>query len=593
MTSEIGYLAPNRLVAANSRIQGELALVTTALSACGGGEGQGGAGTATSVTWNPDGTSLNPEILAEQIAEFGVNFEGVKTYPKELPKRSAARFLNQATFGATHQDIDIVSIKWRSQWIDDQITMLPQSTHYDDVLRYQRTMSSIEGSWDQHIWESYVTSPDQLRKRIGFALSQIFVINVQGQIGGGGDRALLGAAFFDILERGAFGNFRDLLEEVTLSPAMGYFLSSLNNNKALYNTDMVAIRVPDENYAREVMQLFTIGTIYLNIDGSPKLYNGLPKETYNNTDIQNLARVFTGWRIDSASSGIARWKRRMWLDPSRHSPEEKKFLSVTIKAGTSGLDSLKIALDTLFNHPNVAPFICHKLIQRLITSNPSPDYIERVARIFNNDGDGVRGNLKAVIKSILTDPEAINPKNLDAPALTWGKLREPVLRFTHLLRILDTRTTDPAGIWSITWANALIGQHPGRAPSVFNFFDPQYSPNTPAFQTQKLVAPELQIANEVSVVTIVNYFSSILNSPPGKLTFSFDRYLSLSDSPDLLIDSLNLTLLNETLSVATRKIILDTLLMLPKSSLGIQYALLRVKAAILMMIASPEYIVQK
>ncbi|MDH4450078.1 MAG: DUF1800 domain-containing protein [Rhodoferax sp.] len=565
------------------------------LTACGGGGSEGGLIGGGTGEWNADGSSKNADIFFEQSAELATPMTvntptGVK-YPKLMPRRSAARFLVQATFGVQGNDIDALCAKWRSRWIDEQFEIPPKSSHYDDVLRYQAQITTIEGSWDQHIWESYATAPDQLRKRVGFALSQIMVVSVQSLLGGGGDRALAGAAYFDWLEKGAFGNFRDLLNDVTLSPAMGWYLSTMNNNKALYNEANVAIRVPDENYAREVMQLFTIGTIELNIDGNPK--NGVLKETYNNTDIQNLARVFTGWRADAMSLGIKRWNRPMIHDTNRHSPEEKKFLGVTIPAKTPGVESLKIALDTLFNHPNVGPFIGRQLIQRLVTSNPSPGYIERVARKFNDNGRGVRGDMRAVIKAILLDPEAISPLNIDKPRDEWGKLREPVLRFTQLLRMLEPTSKGPDGIWGITMANAGVTQHPGRAPSVFNFFDPNHSPAGTNIQTKALYAPEFQIASEVSVISVINYFASILNTNPPYLEFNYQRFVDMADKPVDLIATLNLILANESLAQPTVNLMVQTIELLPKPAVGNTNALLRVKVAILMVLASPEYLIQK
>ncbi len=567
------------------------------LTACGGGSSEGGVTGGGPGEWNADGSSRNADIFFEQSAELAtpmsVNTPTGMKYPMSMPRSSAARFLAQATFGAQGSDIDALCTKWRSTWIDEQFEIAPVASHYDDVRRYQAQPNlNTEGAWDLHIWESYATAPDQLRKRVGFALSQIMVVNVRGLLGGGGDRALACAAYFDWLEKGAFGNFRDLLNDVTLSPAMGWYLSHMNNNKALYNEANVAIRVPDENFAREVMQLFTIGTIELNIDGSPK--NGVIKETYNNTDIQNLARVFTGWRAANQSLGIKRWNQPMVHDATRHAPEEKVFLGVTIEKYTLGVESLKIALDTLFNHPNVGPFIGRQLIQRLVTSNPSRAYIRRVAEKFNNNGRGVRGDMRAVIKAVLLDSEAISPLNIDKPRDDWGKLREPALRFTQLLRMLKTRSNHPNGIWGISASiTETLVQVPGRAPSVFNFFEPNYSPPGSSLQAKALCAPEFQIVNEVSVISLINFFASILYNAPSNTQFDYGQFLDVSDKPTELIGMLNLILANESLSQPTVSLMVQTIELLPKPAVGNTNALLRVKVAILMVLASPEYLIQK
>jgi uncharacterized protein (DUF1800 family) len=372
-----------------------LSFAALTLAACGGSS-SGDAATPPSGGEPPPASTTPPEVLAEQQeAQREMSASAAAALPAQMPVPTTVRFLNQATFGATPDHIAKAQQQWRWGWLQAQYA-LPATTHWDAVKADQaawlaedptRSADNItNATWDWAVWQNYLSAPDQLRKRVGFALSQIMVTSMNGFAFGPANNALAAAGYVDVLERNAFGNFRQLLEEVSLSPAMGYYLSHRGNRKASYprnDPSQPPLRVPDENYAREVMQLFTIGVVDLNADGSPKLVNGQPKETYAEADVQGLARVFTGWDWEP-NTDPDRWRKPMRHIPDRHSLEEKKFLGVTIPAGTDGPASLKIALDTLFNHPNTAPFIGKQLIQRLVTSNPSPAYVSRVAAAFTN-----------------------------------------------------------------------------------------------------------------------------------------------------------------------------------------------------------------
>lgn len=358
----------------------------------------------------------------------------------------ASRFLAQTTFGPTTAAIDDLLRTSYSRWIDAQID-LPMSSMLDafDTLQLANPTSAPSRDWVfESFWTQAVKAEDQLRQRMAFALSQIFVISLREGAVASFPRGV--ADFYTQLASGAFGNFRNLLEQVTLHPMMGAYLSHLGNEKGNPETG----KVPDENFAREIMQLFSIGLHQLNTDGTVALDgNGNPLETYSNSDVQGLARVFTGFSWNGPDTSIGRFQG--WIsDPDRqvqsmqaypqfHSTREKRFLGTITRAqaASNPLVDLDIALDALFNHPNVGPFIGTQLIQRLVTSNPSRSYVSRVTAAFNDNGEGVRGDLRAVVRAILLDPEA-RDSNLVNQANT-GRIREPILRLTHWMRSFDAQ----------------------------------------------------------------------------------------------------------------------------------------------------------
>ena len=324
------------------------------------------------------------------------------------------------------------------------------------------------------VWfQAALLSQDQLRQRMAWALAQIFVI---GQVGSNKNGyPIQWLNFYDILVRNAFGNYRDVLQEVTQNAKMGYYLTYLNNQKASGN------RLPDENYAREVMQLFTVGLWHLNMDGTLKLdANQEPIPTYDNVDITELAKVFTGLQYAYNKPEYDTPNR---VDPmivrneNRHDRTEKTMLDGTVlSAGVNAIPEITAALDVLFNHPNVPPFISFRLIQRLVSSNPSAEYVERVARVFADNGEGVRGDLNAVVKAILLDPEARDAGYMINNGR--GKLQEPLLRFTHLCRAFKLKSNEANGniLWFTSYEDEF-GQSPYRSPSVFNFYLPDFVPS--------------------------------------------------------------------------------------------------------------------
>ena len=365
---------------------------------------------------------------------------------------------------------------------------------------------------DFAVWRDLISAPDALRKRAALALSEFFVVSHSSmEIDW---RGYTMTAYWDILNQHAFGNFRDLLEAITLSPAMGHFLNTRGNQKENPATG----RLPDENYAREVMQLFTIGLYELNLDGSVKTDGaGKKLETYDSDDVSQLARVFTGYDFDPAYRSALQFpgasyrvyareyaRQTMKLDATKHSTLAVSFLNANIAANTPGAAALKTALDALFNHPNVGPFFGRQMIQRLVTSNPSPAYVARVASAFNNNGAGVRGDMKAVWAAILLDDEARGTATLTDTS--FGKLREPVVRFVQWAR--SFRAYPEFGTWKLfdlSDASNSLGQSPLRSPSVFNFFRPGYVP--PAIG---VTAPEFQLVNETTVGGYLNFMQTTI-----------------------------------------------------------------------------------
>ncbi|MFZ1397887.1 MAG: DUF1800 family protein, partial [Candidatus Promineifilaceae bacterium] len=404
-------------------------------------------------------------------------------------EQAASRFLAQATLGADYALIQQVASLGIEPWIDAQFA-LPQSQLLDYLYAelYDAAEIGQETPWRElfryALWHTTLNGQDLLRQRVALALSEIFVISTETD-------AIYGVAngaadWYDMLLRNAFGNFRDLLQDVTLHPLMGSFLSHAGNRK----TNLAENRFPDENYAREIMQLFTIGLFLLNDDGSYILDgNNEPIPTYDNSHITEFAKIFTGLQYDFDGDPHVWWTPDFnsgWLNPytavrplkmwdSEHEPGPKTLLNgYVVPGGQTGLADVNEALDHLFNHANVGPFIGRQLIQRLVTSNPSAGYVGRVTAVFNNNGSGVRGDMQAVIKAILLDDEARNPVHITDP--THGKLREPFFRFTQLVRAFHY--TNPQGkFWDAGWGvENDLRQFMFNAPSVFNFFSPGYRP---------------------------------------------------------------------------------------------------------------------
>ena len=504
----------------------------------------------------------------------------------------ASRFLAQASLGSTRRDIARVREVGYAGWVDEQLAMPVISSRWEWLKSkgYDAAANKFNiAGFDNVAWRWLISSPDSLRQRVTFALSEIVVIGVDGLENAGGWKAFGGAAWLDMLDANAFGNLRNLLQQVSTSLQMGSFLTFRGNAKASATTGAV----PDENYARELLQLFMIGLVELNLDGTPRLVNGQPIETYTQTDISGLARVFTGWDIDyaGANNDIPDHHRRPMLQvPSRYETGAKTFLGLTIPAGTEATKSLTMALDHLYAHTNVPPFWSRQLIQRLVTSNPSPAYVERVARVFQNDGTGQRGNLSAVVRAILLDVEARTDSPSDQPMA--GKVREPILRLLAWARAWGVRSaSDNWAMGNTSDPATRLGQSPLRSPSVFNFFRPAYVPPNSAFSSSGLVAPELQLTNESTVAGYLNFMQTLVAGSISDIVPDYSTLLTLADSPAALVTEINTVMAAGQLSAATQTLIVGAINAMSRANDAAMRQ--RVNAAMLLVLATPEFVVLK
>jgi len=510
------------------------------------------------------------------------------TSDKPSTDEQAARFLLHAQFSASETEIATIKDKGYAAWLDEQLALPSSQSGWDWLV--SKGFSAIDTNefffqdYLNHymVWYQLMKSPDAVRRRWAWALSEVFVVALRGINGITNWPGFAMAEYWDVLCRQGFGTYRDLLEALSVNPAMGSFLSTRDNKKE----DPTTGRLPDENYAREVMQLFSIGLYELNLDGTVKRSaNGQPIETYTSDDVSNLARVFTGYYHDHSRprftspkpphlvvNDIESARGRMVFEPRNHSVLEKRFLGVTIPANTQGPESLRIALDSLTNHPTTAPFLCRQFIQRMVTSNPSPAYVQRVAQVFNNNGSGVRGDLKAVLRAILLDDEALNTDNLASSA--FGKLRSPVLRIAQWARTFKVRSV--YGTWKMMlWDGNPAqdaSQYPLNPPSVFSYYRPGYVPPGSAMAAANSTAPEFQIVNESTVAGWVNVLQSFaekgfwVSAPnqPGHGNNATDGHDIVPDyttekalvtNPQALVDRLNLLLCAGQLSPATVQLI--------------------------------------
>lgn len=531
--------------------------------------------------------------------------------PPTMPPSAteAARFLTQASFGATDASINTVRGDGYAEWIAEQMAM-PVSGSHVAFMQARRALPNAPNpsvnEWYGSFWQQAATAPDQLRQRVKLALSEIFVVSVADP----NVDELSAASFYDMLGANAFGNFRTLLEQVSLHPAMGVYLTWIANQKA----DLTTGRHPDQNYARESMQLMTIGLYQLNPDGAQKLDSaGHPISTYSASDIAGLADVLTGYSWYSPAPSTTTFLggkkdpnailKPMIPYPSFHATTAKSFLGVTIAASTTPdpAGDLKIALDTLFNHPNVGPFIAKQLIERLVTSNPTPAYVGRVAAVFNDNGKGVRGDMSAVVTAILLDPEARDTASALANP-NYGKLREPMVRMTNWMRAFNAQSASGGWLLTSTAANTSLDQAPLTSSSVFNFFRPGYSPPGTKLGGLGYVAPEFQIADEVSVAGYLNTMQTAIGSGVGSnhdITTPYATEVGIASNAGALVDRMNLLLLNGQMSSTLRTRIVDAVngVAIPGGTATpaqINAALLnRAKLAAFMTMASAEYLAQR
>ena len=580
-------------------------------------------------------------------ATFHDSFDGLASGP--ATDADAARFLAQATFGPTAAEILHLRMVGYEGWLNEQFARpVSKQVPYMDWVRgadpdaYYSDSLRIE-AWSVHAAGTPDPSrpgfpdnayDDQLRQRVAFALSEIFVVSEKNGTLTYQPWAL--ASYYDMLATNAFANYRTLLEDVTLHPAMGIYLSMIGNQKA----DPVRNIRPDENYAREAMQLFSVGLVQLNPDGTPKLVGGQPVPTYDQVTVRGFAAVYTGWIWNNTGCGPTTYicctadtyescgpwanadDRPIWQLPMQpveayhDATSDKQLLDypgVALPAGVlvhggNAQAEMGAALDNLFHHPNVGPFIASRLIQRLVTSNPTPAYVQRVAQVFADDGSAqhVRGNLRAVVRAILLDPEA-RYGHWQRPD-RFGKLREPLLKATHLWRALESRSAS-GRIWNLSDRYPGIeywyGQAPLRSPSVFNFFQPAYRPPG-AIAEQGLVAPEFQILTDDSMVATPNdLFHQVfcynplnlqcwMRDPDHSLLLQIEADAALAAvDPAALIDEYGLLFLSGQMSPFMRQVLLARLVEMTAGEYGSALGRERVQHLLYLIISSPEYSIQK
>jgi uncharacterized protein (DUF1800 family) len=509
-------MTPNARIAAAAL----LASLLVSLASCGDNASNHGSAANSSVQASAASATVNTTTTAPTTSE-------------------AARFLTQATFGPSDADIDEVMASGYAAWINTQQQMTPTapSRPYFEMREAQINVDPTKHAGVDQLaegfWRQAATDRDQLRLRTTFALSQIFVISGQDGLVGYHTRAI--PDYWDMLHANAFGNFRVLLEKVTLHPEMGLYLGVLGNDKGDPSTG----RHPDENFAREVMQLMTIGLDKLNPDGTKQLDgSGVPIATYSHDDVAGLAAALTGYYFFSPAPREGAFNGfcfgclptdnfdivPMIPYPGHHETGQKSFLGTTIPASASpdAAGDLKTVLDTLFNHPNVGPYIATRLIKQFVTSNPSPAYVQRVAATFNNNGFGVRGDLGATVRSILLDFEARDASKLLDPG--FGKLREPVIRLANWMRAFEAKSQSqiangPGGVGFLMFrtdtADSRLGQDFMEAPSVFNFWEAGFTPPNSLLSAQGLTGPEFQIVSEVSVAGYINAMHGVVTVGAG------------------------------------------------------------------------------
>lgn len=567
------------------------AAVVLALAACGGESGGGAAGSLF------DGTQAGSAGPATDLP---------------TSKGASARFLSQASFGASDAEIGRLEALGYSRWIEDQFTK-PAVTHLSYYAERTAMLGENQSPRTEWVYESFwknaISGDDALRQRVAFALSEIFVVSLVDGAVAQYPRGVAG--LLDTLGANAFGNFRKLIEDVSLHPMMGLYLSHLRNQKA----DPASGRMPDENYARELMQLFTIGLHELDQDGTVRLDSrNEPIETYTNDDVAGLARVFTGFSWggpDSSSArffgGLAHSDRDilpMRSYPQHHETGPKSFLGTTVNA-TTPEESLRAALDRLFAHPNVGPSFGKQLIQKLVTSNPSPAYVARVAAAFADNGQGQRGDMRAVLRAVLLDPEARDDARADDPS--FGKIREPILRVTAWMRAF--KATSTSGFFMIPRTDDVvssIGQSPMRAPSVFNWFRPGYVPPGTTIASAGMVAPEMQITHESSVAGYLNTMRAAVQSGFGSndpatskrdVQPDYSAEIALAGDPEGLVDRVALLMTSGRMSPTVRAQIRDAVASVTISATNPAAAdtarLNRARLAVFLTLASPDFIVQK
>ncbi len=536
-----------------------VSLTAIALVACGGGES------------SPPATVTPPAVIPPPPPPPPSGQESLTLDSAQ----KAASFLSKTSFGGTSERIESIQGMLPSKLLQAEFAKTPSY-----ILPALRTSFEAGEDVDNRahasaFWNAMIEADDQLRQRMVFALSQIVVISDNPM----GNKPLTNAQYIDTLTQHAFGNYRDLLKDVTYTPAMARYLTYLRNRKGDERTG----RMPDENYAREFLQLFTTGLVELNMDGTQKLSNGKAIEIFDNEDIVGLAKVFTG--LSYKGSGF--WDAdedgeysRLEMYQDQHSPLEKSFMGKTIAASTAGDDAINQAIDYIFDHPNLAPFISRQLIQRFTASHPDPAYVTRVANAFESGrytsvdeiqfGTGKRGDLQATLAAILLDEGLYGGRTLSPEE---GKVREPVLRFVHWARAFDVGNVMSENEWHLLYnagKNTRLGQQPFQSPSVFNFYRPGFIAPGTASGAAGLTAPELQTVNDGAAIGYANFMLNyVFNTSPTRndavdsFVPDYSDEADLAETPEALADHLNALLLGGRMSAVTKTRIVDVLNEIP------------------------------
>lgn len=554
---------------------------------------------------------LTSEADRDAVVAAGWKFERLEGYAwpvsaVPLAKPEALRFLTQATFGPNDLEIKRINTAGMDGWIDDQLlrTATPHM-NYLNAAKARRIAASSDGRGDfveedsyEAIWQQWLWGNDQLRARMSFAFSEIMVIsNTAPDIY---PEAM--STYMDVVNKNVLGNYRDLLQAVTLTPAMGYYLNMLGSEKG----DKADNKFPNQNFAREVLQLFSVGLYLLNSDGTRKVdAAGKTIPTYDEDTVVGFSQAFSGWNFggndnnnpDRFYSTEEHWGIPMIAWASKHSIGTKKLLGGTILPdGQTPEKDLRDALDNIFNHPNTPPFISRQLIQRFVTSNPSAPYVARVSAVFANNGKGVRGDLGAVIKAILMDVEA-RDATFATNNIKAGKQREPVIRFANILRAFNaTSKNGRNNIQYLDSADDALGQSPLLAPSVFNFFSPFYT-RPGKLAASGMVAPEFQITNEIQTIGTSNFFYNLVKNESygggdSRVKLDLKPAKSFASDPATLVDYLAGLLTFGQLSTGTRDNIITSVTAVPFKNAEYERTL-RTRTALTLLVLSPDFVILK
>ena len=518
----------------------------------------------SSTSLSASGTSSAAGTVAVQVINPGTGSPTSNTLQVQVGASNtavtaavAARFLEQSTFGPTPALIQHVQQVGLQPFLNEQFSATASSYPTPPA---NSDISVVK----QRFFTNALTGQDQLRQRVTWALAQIFVVSNQKI----GDPTAF-TLWMNMLQKDAFGNFSTLLNDVTLSPTMGHYLDMVRNDKPDPNSGTQ----PNENYAREILQLFSIGLAQLNPDGTPQVdSNGVPVPTYTQDTIIGFAHVFTGWTYPTRSGQTAFFYNGEYYGgpmipfDSHHDTGQKLLLNgVTLPAGGTTQSDLTAALQNIVSHPNVGPFLSRQLIQHLVTSNPTPAYVARITAIFNDNGSGVRGDLKAVVNAILMDSEARRGDDPTQVQASDGHLKEPVLFMMNLLRATNA-TSDGANLNNYV---SNMKQEPFESPTVFNFYPPD---NVIAGTT--LLGPEFRIFNSTTAISRINFVNDLAFGNVGSTTKTdISSYVALAPNPAELVDSLSGVLTHGPLSDGARSTIITTVTNLTDNTKRAQTAL--------------------